>query len=211
MAVPRSTLVAGGAFAAAVLAQLVAFPSNADSSSPPAAIAGHYLHHGGTDVASDYLSLVATPLLVVLLCGLAAQLPSTSRRVVLSALSVAAGLEVTATGIELALSTAVASTAPAATTGALFQVASRFFFLSLLWLGIAVGGIAAGAPAARWLKALGGGAAMVLVGAGAATAHPHGPLGVLVLPAEVLLLAWVVAQVVTGLRRRQPAPVSARA
>jgi hypothetical protein len=205
------TLAAGAAFAAAVLVQLLAFPPTADSSSPPTAIAAYYLDHAGTDVASDYLSLVATPLFVALVCGLAAQVPAALRRIVLTALAVAAGLEVTATGLELALSASVAATAPATTAGALFQVASRFFFLSLLWLGIAVGGIAVGGPARGWLRALGGVAAVVLLGAGAATAHPHGPLGVLVLPAEALLVAWAIAQVVTGLRRPSPALVTSAA
>jgi hypothetical protein len=207
----RMTLAAGAAFAAAVLLQLLAFPPTADSSGPPAAIAAYYLDHPGTDVASDYVSLVAVPLLVVLVCGLAAQVPAAVRRVVLAALSVAAVLEVTATGIELALSAAVASTAPATTTGALFQVASRFFFLALLWLGIAVGGLAVGAPVRGWSRALGGVAAVVLLGAGAAAADPHGPLGALVLPAEALLVAWAMAQVVTGLRRPSPARMTSAA
>jgi hypothetical protein len=196
--------VAGGAFSAAVLAQLFAFPYSADSSAPPAAIVAYYVHHGRSDLIADYLSLVATPLLVVFLCGMAARASERARRVALVAMAAAAALEFSATAIELALGSSVVHTAPAATTGALFQVASRLFFAALVWLGVAVGAIASTSPARPWLRGLGAITAVLLVGAGAAAAEPHGPLGILLLPAEALLVVWALAAALSREPARQP-------
>jgi hypothetical protein len=116
-------------------------------------------------------------------------------------MAAAAALEFSATAIELALGSSVVHTAPAATTGALFQVARRLFFAALVWLGVTVGAIASTSPARPWLRGLGLITAALLVGAGAAAAEPHGPLGILLLPAEALLVVWILAAALS----REPA------
>ena len=53
--------------------------------------------------------------------------------------------------------------------------------------------------------------ATVLIGAGLAAAHPHGTLGVLIIPAEVLLVVWVASGAVAYLRDIPAATATRRA
>jgi hypothetical protein len=204
------TQLAGLGFAAAVLVEAIAFPDSANSTDPPAVIAGYYQHHGSTDLVVDHISLVAVPLLLLFLLERAGRLAGTPRIFAQAAATAAAVFELAATAMEMTLAANVSGTAPATTTAALFQVSSRMFFVSVLWLGLAVGTIAAAGRAPSWLRGLGLLTGAVLVAAGLTVAHPHGPLGVLLLPAEGLLVVWVVATVGIGLRRGAPAPVEER-
>jgi hypothetical protein len=129
-------------------------------------------------------------------------------------LTAAGAFELAATAIEMALAANVATNAPDSTTAALYQVASRLFFVSLLWLGLAVGTVAVRAIAPAWRRWPGGITSATLVLASLAVAHPHGVLGGAVLPAELFLVVWVTAGAVTDLARREPVsrpePVPAR-
>jgi hypothetical protein len=191
--------LAGLGFSAAVAVEALAFPGGASSADPPAAIAGYYAQHGTTDLTTDTVSLLATPLLLAFLCAAAGRLSGTALRFAQAAATAAAVFELTATAIEMALAASVGRSAPATTTAALFQVTPRLFLISLLCLGLAVGTIAA-APAPLWERVLGAATSAVLVGAGLAAAHPHGTFGGLVLPAELLLAVWVVTGAVRRLR-----------
>jgi hypothetical protein len=194
---------AGLGFATAVLVEFVAFPNGASSNDPAAAIAEYYTRHGGTDLVVDYLSFVAVPLLVIFLCGATGTMSAAALRFLTAATAAAAVFELAATAIEMALAANVATNAPDTTTAALYQLASRFFFVSALWLGLAVGTVACCALAPAWRRWLGGitGAALLL--ASLAVAHPHGALGGAVVPAELLLVVWVATGAVTELTRRE--------
>lgn len=196
--------LAGLGFAAAVVVEAVAFPGGASSSDPPAAIAAWYAQHGTTDLVSDYVSLLATPLLLAFLCAVVGRLSGTARRFAQAAATAAAVFELTATAIEMSLAGAVAEAAPATTTAALYQVTPRLFYVSLLCLGLTVGTVAGVERGwRRWLSLT---AAVVLVLAGLSAAHPHGTLSVLLLPAEALLVAWVLATAAGGaIRAVEPA------
>jgi hypothetical protein len=192
--------LAGLCFAAAVIVEMVAFPGGASSDDPPAAIAGYYARHGGSDLVADHISLIASPLLLAFLCCATGRLSGTARRFAQSMATIAVVFELMATAIEMSLAAAVGATAPATTTAALFQVTPRLFFLSLLFLGAAIGTVTAAAPARPWRRGLGAVTAAVLIGAGLAAAHPHGSLGVLLMPAELLLVLWVVDDAIAQLR-----------
>jgi hypothetical protein len=194
--------LAGVGFAAAVLVELVAFPGGASSADPPAAIAGYYAQHGGTDLVADHLSLLATPLLVAFFCGATARISGTARRFAQSMVTAAAVFELVATAIEMSLAGTVRASDSPTAVAALFQVTPRLFFISLLCLGLAIGTTTVVGPTPTWQRWLGAGTTVVLVGAGLAAAHPHGPLGVLVLPAEALLVVWVVTGAVVQVRLR---------
>jgi hypothetical protein len=207
--------LAGLGFAATVVVELVAFPGGASSADPPAAIAGYYAQHGGSDLVADHLSLLATPLLVAFFCGATARLTGTAQRFAQSVVTAAAGFELVATAIEMSLAATVRAPDSPAAPAAVYQVAPRLFFFGLLFLGLAIGTVTAAAPARPWQRWLGAVTTAVLIGAGLAAAHPHGALGVLILPAELLLVGWVVAAAVVQLRRhtspaaREASPVSA--
>jgi hypothetical protein len=190
--------VAGLGFAAAVLVEAVAFPDGASSADPPTAIAGYYQHRGGTDLVVDYISLAAVPLLLLFLCTVITRLAGTAARFAQAAAVAGAVFELVATAIEMTLAGGVGGFAPATTTAALFDVSSRMFFVSMLWLGLAIGTVAVASPSPAWQRWLGGLAGGVMTAAGCAVAHPHGPLGALLLPAEGLLVIWVVTTAITG-------------
>jgi len=108
----------------------------------------------------------------------------------------------------MALAASVHQAAPATTTAAFFQVASRLFMLSTLAIGSSVA-IVASAERKPWLRGLGLVTAVLLAAAGLSAAYPHGPLAVALLPAWGLLIIWLVLGAVTGLRARpQPAAES---
>lgn len=195
--------VAGLGFAVAVIVEAIAFPGGASSSDPPAAIAEWYAGHATTDLAADYVSLLATPLLLAFLCSAVGRLAGPARRFAQAAATAAATFELTATGIEMALAGSVGRSAPAATTAAIYQITPRLFYVSLLCLGLTIGTVAASDRG--WLRWTGAATGVVLIGAGLAAAHPHGPLAVLLLPAEGLLVVWVVASGVQQLRSATPA------
>jgi hypothetical protein len=195
--------LAGLGFAAAVVVEAIAFPGGASSNDPATAIAAYYQEHGTTDLVADYISLLATPLLLAFLCGAVGRLSGPALRYAQATATAAAVFELTATGIEMSLAATTGRSAPAATTAALYQVAPRLFCVSLLFLGLCIGTIAAaGQGWQRWLGAV---AAVVLTVAGLSAARPHGVLSLLLLPAEVLLVAWILATAVTRLRLTSPA------
>ena len=196
--------LAGLGFATAVLVEFVAFPGGASSNDPAAAIAEYYSRHGGADLVADYLSFVAAPLVLIFLCGTAWTMSAAALRLLTATAAAAAVFELAATAIEMALAANVARNAPDTTTAALYQLASRFFFVSLLWLGLAVGTVAVCSLAPAWRRWLGGITCVTLVLASLAVAHPHGALGVAVFPAELLLVVWVATGAVTDLTRRGP-------
>lgn len=199
--------LAGLGFAAAVVVEAIAFPGGASSSDPVSAIAAYYQQHGSTDLVADYVSLLATPLLLAFLCGAVGRLSGPAQRYAQAAATAAAVFELTATGIEMSLAATTGRAAPAPTTAALFQITPRLFYVSLLCLGLCIGTIAAAEQG--WQRWLGAVAAVVLTVAGLSAAHPHGPLSLLLLPAEALLVAWVLATAVTRLRAAaagQPVP-----
>jgi hypothetical protein len=194
--------LAGLGFAAAAVVELVAFPGSPSSADPAAAIAGYYARHGGSDLVADHLSLLATPLLVAFFCGATARLTGTARRFAQSVVTAAAGFELAATAIEMSLAATVRATDSPAAPAALYQVAPRLFFFGLLFLGLAIGTVTAASPVRPWERWLGAVTTAVLIGAGLAAAHPHGTLGILIVPAELLLVVWVVAEAVVQLRTR---------
>src|SRR5947209_1103849 len=156
--------LAGLGFAAAVVVEAIAFPSGASSSDPPAVIAAWYAQHGTTDLVSDYVSLVATPLLLAFLCSVVGRLSGAALRFAQAAVTAAAVFELAATGIEMSLAGTVGGSAPATTTAALFQITPRLFYVSLLCLGLAIGTVAGVEHGwRRWLSVA---AAGVLVLAG---------------------------------------------
>jgi hypothetical protein len=195
--------VAGLAFAVVLLLSTALSPGGASSNDPPAKIAAYYLHHGRGDIAADYGSLLATGLLLLVFCIAAGRLPATAARLLLATAALAAGFELAATAIEMALAANVHQHAPAGTTAALYQVASRLFMLSTLAIGASVGLAASGEPR-RWLRRLGGVAAALLTVAGLSAAHPHGPLSVALIPGWLLLAVWAVAGSVSVLRAGRP-------
>jgi hypothetical protein len=195
---------AGLGFATAVLVEFVAFPGGASSNDPAAAVAEYYSRHGGADLVADYLSFVAAPLVLIFLCGTAWTMSAAALRLLTATAAAAAAFELAATAIEMALAANVATNSPDTTTAAVFQLASRLFFVSLLWLGLAVGTVTVCALAPTWRRWLGGVTCAALVLASLAVAHPHGALGVAVLPAELLLVAWVATVAVTHLFGRGP-------
>jgi hypothetical protein len=192
--------LAGLGFAAAAVVELVAFPGGPSSADPPAAIAGYYAQHGSTDLVADHLSLLATPLLVAFFCGATARLTGTAQRFAQSVVTAAAGFELVATAVEMSLAATVRTTDSATAPAALYQVAPRLFFFGLLFLGLAIGTVTAASPVRPWQRWLGAVTTAVLIGAGLAAAHPHGTLGVLIFPAELLLVVWVLAEAVVQLR-----------
>lgn len=203
----RGAAAAGLAFVALLLVSILTSPSGADSSSPASAITSYYARHHTADLRSDYLSLIAFPLLVGFLVGLTGRL-SAGRRgaasvlVILGTLGI--GFELAATAIELSLATAIHRVAPPEVVSAFFQVASRLFFVSTLLMGLALLCVLlADLPVRtlpRWTAALAlvGGLLMVLSGLSAA--NPHGPLSIALLPGEVLFLAFVASGSVDLLR-----------
>jgi hypothetical protein len=197
--------MAGLGFAAAVVVEAIAFPGGAGSNDPPAAIAAWYAQHATTDLVADYISLLATPLLLAFLCAAAGRLSGPARRFAQAGATAAAVFELTATAIEMSLAGSVGSTAPASTTAAVFQITPRLFCVSLLCLALSIGTLAVADRG--WLRWLGAAACVVLACAGLSAAHPHGALAVLLLPAEALLVAWVIATSVT--RGRDVLPVAA--
>lgn len=164
----------------------------ASSDDPPATIAGYYAQHGRADLVSDYVSVLATVLLLAVFCVRAARAHASLGAMLIAAAGAAAFFELAATGIEMALAASVHQQAPATTTAALFQVASRFFFVSTLAIGAAVGA-ASLAEDRTWLRWLGLATSALLVVAGLSVAYPHGLLGIMLLPAWGLLLAWLAA------------------
>jgi hypothetical protein len=200
---------AGLGSATAVLVEFIAFPDSANSNDPAAAIAEYYSRHGGADLVADYLSFVAAPLVLIFLCGTAWTMSAAALRLLTATAAAAAAFELAATAIEMALAANVATNSPDTTTAAVFQLASRLFFVSLLWLGLAVGTVAACALAPTWRRWLGGVTCAALVLASLAVAHPHGALGVAVLPAELLLVVWVATGAVAELTSRRAVDRSA--
>jgi hypothetical protein len=198
--------LAGLGSATAVLVEFIAFPDSASSNDPAAAIAEYYSRHGGADLVADYLSFVAAPLVLIFLCGTAWTMSAAALRFLTATAAAAAVFELAATAVEMALAANVATDAPDTTTAAVYQLASRLFFVSLLWLGLAVGTVAVCALAPTWRRWLGGITSVALVLASLAVAHPHGVLGMALLPAELLLVMWVAAGAVADLTGRR-APV----
>ena len=83
--------------------------------------------------------------------------------------------ELAATAVEVAIT---AGYMPATTAGALYQVATRLFYVNVLMLGVAVAaGALAAAALPRWVAGLGVATGAVLAVSGFAVAAPHGPLG----------------------------------
>jgi hypothetical protein len=190
---------AGLGFAVALLAGTIFGPGGASSNDPAGKIAAYYAGHARGDLFSDYTSVVATACLLAVFCAAAARIRGSVGAYVLAAAGVGAVLELAATAIEMALAANVHHHAPAATTAALYQVASRLFILSTLALGGAVTLTATGEPR-RWLAWLARVAGTLLVVAGLGVAHPHGHLAAVLLPAWTLLLAWSIAWSIVGLR-----------
>jgi hypothetical protein len=186
---------AGLGFAAALLASTVLTPGGPDSRWAPARIAAYYARHGRGDVVSDYVSLLATALLLVVFGATAARLRDSRGALLLLAAAIGAVFELAATAVELTLA---GNHAPATTAAALYQLASRLFFVSTLGIGAGVGLAASGD--AGWLRRFGGVTAALLIAAGLSVAHPHGPLSVLLLPGWTLLLGWSVWRSVVALR-----------
>lgn len=204
----RTLLVplAGLGFALALVLGTALGPGGPSSADPAASIAGYYTAHSRSDIAADYVSLLATPLLLAVFCSAAARARGGAGAFLLVSAGIGAVFELAATAIELALAANVHSHAPATTTAALYQVASRLFFMSTLGIGAAVAATAA-TDTARWLRRLGVVTGALLVVAGLAAAHPHGTLADVLLPGWLLLVAWVVARSTAQLRaRRHPAP-----
>lgn len=204
----RTDLVplAGLGFVLVLLLSTALFPGGATSSDPAVKIAAYYTQHARGDIAADYASLLATPLLLAVFCTAAARVRGAGGAFLLVAAAIGAVFELAATAIELALAANVHSHAPATTTAALYQVASRLFSISMLGIGSAVATTSLVVDTARWLRRLGIAAGALLVVAGLGAAHPHGSLGIVLLPAWLLLLAWVSARSFAELRgRRVPA------
>jgi hypothetical protein len=206
----RNSLVpfAGLGFAIVLLLSTVVFPGGATSNDPAAKIAAYYTHHSRGDIAADYASLLATPLLLAIFCAAAARVRGAVGAFLLVAAGIGAVFELAATAIELALAANVHSHAPATTTAALYQVASRMFSISTLGIGVAVATTAKTADRTRWLRRLGITTGVLLLIAGLAAAHPHGFLAPVLLPAWAFLLIWAVARSIAELRAGRAAPVT---
>ena len=197
-----------GAACLIVLSTVLQPGGGASSDDPPAAIAAYYAQHARADILADYISLLATVLLLAVFCAAAARIGGSLGALLVAAAGAAAFFELAATGIEMALAASVHQAAPATTTAAFFQVASRLFMLSTLAIGSSVA-IVASAERKPWLRGLGLVAAVLLAVAGLSVAYPHGPLAVALLPAWGLLIIWLLLGAVTGLRARpQPAAES---
>lgn len=178
---------AGIGFALSLIAGAVFGPGGANSNDPAAKIAAYYAQHGRGDIFADYTSIVATAFLLAVFCTAAAKIGGATGAFLLIAAGAGAVLELTATAIEMALAANVHQYAPVSTTAALYQVASRVFYLSTLSLGGAVALTATGEPR-TWLAWLARGAGTLLVLAGLGAAHPHGHLALVLLPAWALLV-----------------------
>jgi hypothetical protein len=161
-------------------------------------------------IASDYASLLATGLLLLVFCAAATRIRGTAGSLLLVAAAGATLFELAATAIEMALAANVHQHAPPSTTAALYQVASRLFLFSTLWLGVAVATMAS-AEARTGLRRLGAVTALLLCIAGLSVAHPHGPLAIALLPGWFLLAVWAVAGSIAGRREisLQADPISA--
>jgi hypothetical protein len=194
--------LAGLGFAVTLVASTVLSPGGPSSNKPATDIAAYYAHHARGDIAADYASILATTFLLVVFGAAASRMRSTAGTLLVVAAGAAAVFELSATAIEMALAASVHLHAAAATTGALYQVATRLFFLSTLAMGAAVGLVASDEDRS-WSRWLGLVASGFLVVAGLSVAYPHGPLSVLLLPAWTLLLVWVASRSVAGLRRPQ--------
>lgn len=190
---------AGLAFAIALLLGTILGPGGATSNDPASKIAAYYAHHARGDIFTDYTSIVASTTLLIVFCAVAARTGGAVGAFLLVAAGAGAVFELAATAIEMALAANVHQHAPATTTAALYQVASRLFFISTLSLGGAVALTAVGGTR-RWLGWLARLAGAFLILAGLGAAHPHGHLATLLLPAWVLLLVWVVAWSLTAFR-----------
>lgn len=195
--------LAGLGTACLIVLSTILSPGGPSSADPPATIAAYYAQHGRGDILADYGSLIATALLLAVFCAAAARLRSSLTTLLVAAAAAAAVFELAATGIEMALAASVHQLAPATTTAALFQVASRFFFLSTLAIGASVG-IVAGAERRSWLRWFGLITAVLLAVAGLGAAYPHGTLAGVLLPAWGLLILWLALSSITALRSGQP-------
>lgn len=201
----------GICFAVVLVLSTALSPGGASSNDPAAKIAAYYAQHAHGDIAADYGSLLATPLLLFVFCAAAARVRGAAGAFLLMAAGIGAIFELAATAIELALAANIHAHAPATTTAALYQVASRLFYISTLGIGAAVASTAISADTKRWLRLLGMTTGVLLLIAGLGAAHPHGSLGIVLLPAWTLLLVWAVARSIAELREvpiptRQVAP-----
>jgi hypothetical protein len=191
--------IAGLTFGAALLAGTLFGPSGPSSNDPASGIAAYYAHHAAGDVFSDYTSVVASAALLVVFCASAARIRGTAGAYLLAAAGAGLVFELGATAIEMALAANVHDHAPAATTAALYQVASRLFLFSTLALGGAVA-LASIGEARAWLAWLARIAGALLVTAGLGAAHPHGHLELALLPGWTLLLVWGIAWSIAAIR-----------
>jgi len=196
---PSLAPFAGLGFAVTLLLGTILGPGGASSNDPAPKIAAYYAQHAGGDIFSDYTSIVATACLLAVFCATAARIRGSASAYLLVAAGVGAGFELAATAIEMALAANVHQHAPAATTAALYQVASRLFYVSTFALGGAVT-LAATGESRRWLAWLARFAGALLIIAGLGAAHPHGHLAPLLIPAWTLLLAWSIAWSIVALR-----------
>lgn len=202
------TPLAGLGVACVIVLSAVLSPGGASSADPPAAIAAYYAQHGAADIVADYGSLIATVLLLAVFCAAATRIGGRPGTLLVAAAGAAAVFELAATGIEMALAASVHQQAPATTTAALYQVASRLFLLSTLAIGSSVG-LVASAERRRWLRRLGQATAALLMLAGLSVAYPHGTLSAVLLPAWGLLIIWLAAGSIAALRSsRTPSPAS---
>lgn len=182
---------AGLGFALVLIVGTLLSPGGASSNDAPMKIASYYAQHGRADIASDYASLAGTALLLVMFCAAAARMRGTARSLVLVAAGAAVIFELVATAIEMALAANVHDQAPPSTTAALFQVASRLFLFSTMWIGVAVAAMSRDETRTA-LRRFGALTAAVLCIAGLSVAYPHGPLAIVLLPGWFLLAVWAV-------------------